>query len=160
MSAGVKKPEEETDAPSTSAENDSSIVLEIEYKGQPYGLMTSDAGAAVLKDVTEGKTYSFLKVPHHGSKTGLDEELIRQLAPKTAFLPVGENKHGHPAIEILELLRDVKARTFCSSKTPNCRKDCRRGGFGTISHRKDKAGHDGWISVTPGQCANNLPAVG
>ncbi len=64
-----------TEAPDTSAENNASVVLELVYKGQPYALFTADAGIAVLKAVTRGKPYPFLKVPHHGSKTGLDEAL-------------------------------------------------------------------------------------
>jgi beta-lactamase superfamily II metal-dependent hydrolase len=148
-------PPAKSPAPKTSPENDSSIVLEIQYKGEPYGLMTSDCGAAVLKEVTEGKKYSFLKVPHHGSETGLDEELIKRWRPSTGYIPVGENPHGHPSLTILELLRKYGAKTYCSTKTKDCRKDCRPGGFGTLCHRKDKPFHLGWTGVDAAKCANN-----
>ncbi len=105
--------------------------------------------------MTEGKSYQYLKVPHHGSKTGLDENLIQQLKPKAAYIPVGENEHDHPAIEILEILRKHGARTFCSSKTKDCRKDCRPGGFGHVCHKQDKEWHVEWTAVDHSKCSNN-----
>jgi hypothetical protein len=92
-------------------------------------LLTADAGADVLREVTAGRSYPFLKVPHSGSKTSLDEHLVRRLAPCTAYIPVGESGYGNPALEILELLRRSGVQTFCSSKTKDCRRDCRLGGY-------------------------------
>ena len=148
-------PTAKAEAPKTSPENDSSIVIELQYKGKPYALMTSDAGASVLEEVTGGKQYTFLKVPHHGSKTGLDEELIKRWRPSTAYIPVGENEHGHPALKILDMLKQYGVRTYCSTKTKDCRKQCRVGGFGTLCHRKDKAFHTGWTNVEAAKCSNN-----
>jgi len=74
--------------------------------------------------VTQGKQYRFLKVPHHGSKTGLDEALIAQVSPTIAFIPVGPNTYGHPANEILDLLRQYGAGTYCSEKVNGCRQAC------------------------------------
>lgn len=141
-------------APDTSAENDSSIVIEIAVKRVPWALMTSDAGAAVLKEVTNKKSYSFLKVPHHGSETGLDEELIKQIRPRNAVIPVSENPHGHPDGHILDLLKSVGATTYCSSKTDNCRSSCTFNG-GNISFPFDRAGHPGWTTVDSTKCKNN-----
>jgi len=145
------------EAPATSAENDSSIVIEIAVTGVPRALMTSDAGAAVLKEVTNNKQYNFLKVPHHGSETGLDEELIQQVRPYNAAIPVGENPHGHPSIEILDLLRDCGSRTYCSSKTKNCRKSCTFQG-GDISFPIGKPLRLGWSNIDPRRCENNIVA--
>ncbi len=47
------------EAPETSAGNNSSVVLEIVYKNAPYALLTADAGADVLREVTQGKQYRF-----------------------------------------------------------------------------------------------------
>ncbi len=146
---------QESEAPPTTEENDSSIVIELVYKRSPYALMTSDAGAGVLKEVTVGKSYQYLKVPHHGSKTGLDEELLNHLRPRIAHIPVGTNDYGHPAIETLELLRNKNVQTFCSSKTPNCRKACKSGAFGTICQAVDKPLRPGWNPINPKDCANN-----
>jgi beta-lactamase superfamily II metal-dependent hydrolase len=143
------------EAPETSAENNSSVVLELEYRTEPYALLTGDAGADVLKEVTSGKRYPFLKVPHHGSKTGLDAGLVAQLRPATAYIPVGDNNYGHPAIEVLDLLREHGAKTYCSQKTADCRKECPPDGFGNLCHRKDREFRPGWGAVDPSKCANN-----
>jgi hypothetical protein len=141
-------------APPTSAENDASIVFEIAVDNQPRALMTSDAGAAVLKEVTSNQRYPFLKVSHHGSDTGLDEELVRRFKPFHAAIPVGENPHGHPCIETLDLLRRYGARTYCSSKTNNCRRSCTFEG-GNISFPIDKPLRSGWTPIDPTLCWNN-----
>lgn len=142
------------EAPSTTPENDSSIVIEISVSGIAKALMTSDAGAAVLREVTAGKSYSFLKVPHHGSDTGLDKQLLHQINPQNAAIPVGENPHGHPSLEILEMLKKVGARTYCSSKTRNCRKSCTFTG-GHISFPLGKPLRTGWVSIDKSVCENN-----
>lgn len=144
-----------TQAAPTTESNDASIILELRYKNDLYALFTGDAGANVIKQVTSGKRFPFLKVPHHGSKTGLDEELIKQIAPKTAFIPVGENQHGHPSIEILDLLRDQGASTFCSEKTKDCRKECLNKKFLVLCHKNDKESRAGWKTVDPLDCKNN-----
>lgn len=139
----------------TTAINNSGIVIELLYNDSPYGLFTADVGADILKEVTEGQHYTFLKVPHHGSKTGLDEELVAQLQAKTAFLPVGENNHGHPAMEVLDLLRTYGTKTYCSQKTNDCRRDCPAGGFGNICLPVDKESRQGWSDVDTNKCINN-----
>lgn len=143
------------EAPSTNPMNNSGVVIELEYKQEPYALFTADVDSGVLKEVTNGKQYPYLKVPHHGSKSGLDEELVAQIRPERAYIPVGDNNHGHPAIEILDLLRTYGAKTFCSQKTKDCRRDCPKGGFGNLCHRKDKDFRSGWTSIDPTKCINN-----
>jgi beta-lactamase superfamily II metal-dependent hydrolase len=142
-------------APPTSLSNDASIIMELIYDGNFYALFTGDAGAYVIREVTNGKSYQFLKVPHHGSKTGLNEELVKQLSPKIAYIPVGENPHGHPSIETLDLLKKYGATTYCSEKTKDCRKECKGHDFGVLCHMKDKSGRDGWTTVNPKECKNN-----
>lgn len=144
-------------APSTSAENDSSIVIEILIKDTPKALMCSDAGAAVLKEITNKRQYRFLKVPHHGSDTGLDKELIQQIRPVHAAIPVGENAHGHPCKQVLDLLQSSGARTYCSSKTKGCRQLCTFKG-GHVSFPFDKPGHAGWKPIDAKECRNNSAA--
>ena len=105
--------------------------------------------------MTDGKAYEFLKVSHHGSETGMDEDLAVQLRARTAFVPVGDNTYGHPAIEVLEMLHDNGAETYCGERTKHCRKDCPAGGFGNLCHRKDREFREGWSTVDPAKCANN-----
>lgn len=147
-----------SEAPSTSAENDSSVVLEISYNGIPQALMSSDSGAAVLKEVTHGKQYPLLKVPHHGSNTGLDNQLVKQLNSSWAFVPVGQNEFGHPCIEILDMLRTQGTKTYCSTKTKNCRRECSFNG-GHISLPIGRALRLDWKTIDAELCKNNqLPA--
>jgi beta-lactamase superfamily II metal-dependent hydrolase len=143
------------EAPETTDMNNSGVVVEIIYQQTPYALLTADVGADVLKEVTRGKRYPFLKVSHHGSKTGLDEALAKQLRPDTAFIPVGSNNYGHPAKEVLEMLRDTKTRTYCSSSTDYCQKDCPSGGFGSLCHAKDRPFREGWSATDSTKCKNN-----
>lgn len=75
-------------------------------------LLTGDSQASELEEalrlapLAQGKI-SILQVPHHGSKTGLDDEFLDQTTPKLAVISVGKkNKYGHPTQETLKMLRD------------------------------------------------------
>jgi len=143
-------------APPTTLSNDSSIILELIHGSNCYALFTADAGAAVIKEVTNAKSYRFLKVPHHGSKTGLDEDLIKQVKPTWAYIPVGENPHGHPNLETLDLLRQYGATTYCSEKTKDCRRECKHHDFTVLCHQQDKPSREEWSTVDSKDCKNNI----
>ncbi|OGY08873.1 MAG: hypothetical protein A2782_02125 [Candidatus Blackburnbacteria bacterium RIFCSPHIGHO2_01_FULL_43_15b] len=50
-----------------------------------------------------------LKVPHHGSKNGLTEGLLKAVSPQLAVISVGRNnRFGHPSPETLNLLKGVQ----------------------------------------------------
>lgn len=80
-----------------SAVNQSSIVFLMEAKGDKL-LFTGDAGRTALHDIvdydTKGylKNITWLKVPHHGSKHNLDNELISHLCPRISY--VSSEKYG------------------------------------------------------------------
>jgi beta-lactamase superfamily II metal-dependent hydrolase len=135
------------EAPETSAENNSSVVIEMIYKGSPYALMTADAGADVLREVINGKQYPFLKVPHHGSKTGLDDHLVSTIKPRIACVPVGPNSYGHPAEEILDLLHECGAAIYCSEKVEDCPEECLPISRRNICFPKDRPLRPGWIGA-------------
>ncbi len=142
--------------PPTTASNNSSIVLELWYKGKAEALFTGDAGATVLKDVVSNGPYSYLKVPHHGSKTGLDDELVERIRPEVACVPVGPNHHGHPEREVLEALRSVGAKILCSEKTDDCYPGCQRDWGNVICHRGGgKPSRPGWSAIDAGKCPAN-----
>lgn len=49
-----------------------------------------------------------MKVPHHGSKTALSQEFLKQFTPKLAVVSVGKNnKYNHPSQETLEQLSQL-----------------------------------------------------
>lgn len=139
----------------TDSRNDSSLVIELNYNGSPYALFTADASADVLRRVTPTKRYSFIKVSHHGSKTGLDNGLIAQWRPSRAAIPVGQNSYGHPDLEVLKALKGHGVMTFCSERTSSCRRACPGGTFGTVRFCQDKALPSNWTTIDPQRCANN-----
>lgn len=73
-------------------------------------LLTGDSQSPELKeglDKYQFKNLSLLQVPHHGSKTGLDEDFIHRTSPKLAVISVGKNnKYGHPAQSTIKILRN------------------------------------------------------
>lgn len=96
--------------------NDYSVVLLL--KNNDFrALLPGDGDVEVLSKIPELKEgfgevdliaegLDLLKVPHHGSKHSLSPTLIDQLSPKTAVISVGKNSFGHPAEEIIKILRD------------------------------------------------------
>lgn len=81
-----------------------SLVTLFNY-GRFRALLTGDSQAFSLEEFIGGQDpVDVLQVPHHGSKTGLNEQILNQLNPKLAVISVGKNKYGHPTQEMLGLL--------------------------------------------------------
>ncbi|MBP9781818.1 MBL fold metallo-hydrolase, partial [Candidatus Woesebacteria bacterium] len=80
--------------------NSFSIVGILSY-GQTDILFTGDADSSIdLAEIATGllRPVEILKVPHHGSKTGMSDEWLELVKPKTAIISVGKNnRYGHPA---------------------------------------------------------------
>lgn len=77
-------------------------------------LLTGDAGVVVWDRIGEnlGKT-DVLKVPHHGSKTALNAEILERLKPALAVISVGKkNRYGHPAAQTIKILRDLEIKVL------------------------------------------------
>ncbi len=59
----------------------------------------------ILKIYNNQKDIEVMKVPHHGSKTGLLEEFLQAFKPEMAIISVGKNnRFGHPSDEIIQKL--------------------------------------------------------
>lgn len=72
-------------------------------------LLTGDTQAHQLLDdsASIGVSIDVLQVPHHGSKTGLNQEVLDRLLPSLAVISVGrKNRYNHPAAQTVNLLRD------------------------------------------------------
>ena len=88
-------------------ENESSIVLYVNYKGISF-LMMGDAYKNTEEYII--KTYhlediDILKVGHHGSKTSTSELFIKTINPKKALISAGRNnRFNHPHKEVIEIL--------------------------------------------------------
>ena len=86
-----------------------SLYLYIKYQ-QFDLLLTGDGGADTqsLIDLTTQKpwlpTLEVLKVPHHGSKTGLTDDFVKSIRLKLSIISVGKNHFGHPDEKIMEKL--------------------------------------------------------
>lgn len=86
--------------------NDYSLVFDLQY-GSFDVLFTGDADNHVNKNFVGNqalKPIEVLKVPHHGSKTGMTEEFLDWVRPELAVISVGKNSYGHPAVETLAKL--------------------------------------------------------
>lgn len=88
--------------------NSFAIVGEVVF-GKFNLLLTGDADQAVEEaQMATGllNTVEVLKVPHHGSKTGMTTEWLAQLNPELAVISVGKkNRYGHPHSYTLDLLK-------------------------------------------------------
>ena len=91
-------------------ENESSLIFKISDGGKDY-LFTGDAGLMALGKIADklGKIY-WLKVPHHGSRENLNEELIRRLSPAVCHISA-DGRNGHPDENLIACLRAHKAAT-------------------------------------------------
>lgn len=95
--------------------NDYSITFVSEHQGT-RALFTGDISPVQISNMLSrgsvGKV-NLLKVPHHGSKNGLTNQLLRDVSPDISVISVGrKNKFGHPDKEILELLSKGSSQVY------------------------------------------------
>ena len=93
--------------------NGFSLIQLVKY-GKFKLFLNGDAGIAAQDQiVSEAGQTTVLKVAHHGSKTGLDAQIIRELNPKLAVISVGmKNRYGLPASQTLGLLKQFGVKTM------------------------------------------------
>lgn len=103
----------------TSESNDDCLVFALHY-GTFDALFPGDADQHVENyytgDTLPDADIEVLKVPHHGSKTGMTEEFVRWVHPKVAVISVGKNTYGHPSSEAITMLQSVGARILRTDK--------------------------------------------
>src|SRR3989344_888122 len=90
--------------------NNSSVVVRLEYNPDTG---SGEAVCAYLtgdlpKEILEGlinRPCQILKISHHGSKTGTNQEILEKVNPQIAVIQVGsKNRFGHPHKEVLDLI--------------------------------------------------------
>ena len=91
--------------------NNTSIVLKLNYK-QFDAIFTGDAEIeeqdAILGEGMELQS-EVLKVAHHGSTTGVNQNFYQAINPEMAVISVGkDNPFGHPHQDALELFSGIK----------------------------------------------------
>ncbi len=86
--------------------NNNCLVMSVTYGGQSV-LLTGDMELAALQLLNGriGQNYSVVKVPHHGSKYGLDRDFWDKLNPSLAVISVGKNNFGQPTPEVINYWR-------------------------------------------------------
>ncbi len=105
ISPGVSSREEST--------NQFSVVYLLGYGGfraLMLGDITPAVSDALAANWTDGSV-DYIKIPHHGSKEGLTQNLLEKTSPKVGVISVGkDNDWGFPAESILQMLAkyDVK----------------------------------------------------
>jgi competence protein ComEC len=95
--------------------NDASVVFTVSY-GTFDALFPGDADShvdnALIQTPLSG-SIELLKVPHHGSKTGMTEGFLRWLGSvNLAVISVGKNTYGHPAQETITRLEQDGAQVL------------------------------------------------
>jgi len=93
-------------------------VIQVLVFGEFKALLTGDASAKVQDRLIGSLSgIGIVKVPHHGSKTGMSEDYINSLKPSVAVISVGKNnRYGHPTGFILDLLSKYKIKTLRTDK--------------------------------------------
>jgi competence protein ComEC len=90
--------------------NDGSLVFFLRY-GSFDTLFPGDADSHVegqyTGDVLADGQVELLRVPHHGSKTGMTQSFVDWVAPSISVISVGKNSFGHPSAEAIGMLQSV-----------------------------------------------------
>jgi competence protein ComEC len=90
--------------------NDYSLVFFLRL-GSFDVLFTGDADSRVEDNYSATKLadgiVEVLKVPHHGSKTGMNEQFLSWINPRLAVISVGKNSYGHPALQVVNQMSDA-----------------------------------------------------
>ena len=98
-------------------ENDSSIVIKLEYKNFS-ALFTGDISTNIEKKLTSYDIKSdVIKIPHHGSITSLDNDFINKVNPKIAAICVGQNNYGHPSQITINKIVEKKIKLYRTDKS-------------------------------------------
>ena len=96
--------------------NDFSLVFVLRY-GDFDVLFTGDADIRVEKQYVgwnfggqADDGVEVLKVPHHGSRTGMSEAFVQWVNPELSIISVGKNSYGHPTKEAMDMLQSIGSR--------------------------------------------------
>ena len=102
----------ESSGPSGSnSDNENSMVAKAVWKDLSV-LITGDIDEETERGIVadsdpEDLDVDVIAVPHHGSRYGSTEELIKAASPKAAVIQVGKNNYGHPAPEVIKRYEDA-----------------------------------------------------
>jgi len=109
--------------------NNQSIVIRltpINAKGNEFSdgsfLLPGDAENESWERMIEADRGSlrarYLKVAHHGSQTGTNEDILDAVKPEYGVICGGKNKHGLPDGPVLTMLQDKGVKIICTGRNP------------------------------------------
>lgn len=112
--------------------NDASVVLLISFYDYDF-LFTGDAPSNILEEYNIGDI-EVLKASHHGSRTGVSQELINELTPEYSVISVAaQNRYNHPHSETLELLKN--SEIYMTSENGNITAVCDKDSLKFITEK-------------------------
>ena len=121
--------------------NNSSVIALLTYDGGKY-LFTADAGPVAFENIleTDSADLSYLRwmqIPHHGSRSNVDSELIQVFSPETAYVSAKGGNGTHPSPEVVGLFQGRKCAVYGTYKG------------GTLCHRRNAPMREGWVTAIP-----------
>lgn len=91
---------------SESEDANSFSLVQLVSFGKFKMLLTGDIEAGSLNTLVSGLSLNILKLPHHGSKTGVDEKTFELSKPALSIVSAGKNnRYHHPHPSVLSLLK-------------------------------------------------------
>lgn len=91
---------------SNSEDANSFSLVQLVSFGKFNMLLTGDIEAGSLNTLASGLPLNILKLPHHGSKTGVDEKTFELLKPAMTIVSSGKNnRYHHPHPSVISLLK-------------------------------------------------------
>ena len=112
--------------------NDHSLVLAVSANGHRV-LFSGDIETFAQSDLGPMRA-DVLKVPHQGALTS-DLEWLRAVSSDVAVVPVGPNRYGHPAPEVLETLVDSGSEVLRTDHHGTIRIELGPGVIGVATER-------------------------
>jgi competence protein ComEC len=95
--------------------NNSSLVQKYYINSRSVFLFTGDVDAKILGNINDDLSAGYIKVPHHGSKNSLNQEVIEKVSPQYAIISSGKNSYGHPSKEVISLLDINEIKIFITN---------------------------------------------
>lgn len=116
--------------------NNASIVNRLDFNDFSV-LFTGDAEKEVQQKLLDKNIFvDVLKIPHHGSSTGLTEDFLKVVRPAIAVIEVGaKNTYGHPAPSTINLLKNYAVRIFRTDQNGTIEIDSDGQSYSTKSAR-------------------------
>ncbi|WP_034642726.1 DNA internalization-related competence protein ComEC/Rec2 [Desulfovibrio inopinatus] len=99
--------------------NDESLVVRLTKNGVGLALFPGDIekrGLELLRTSARDEKAAILVLPHHGSRTSIDEAWYRRVRPSICLASAGYWRHGVlPSPEVLSLMEALPCRTYVTA---------------------------------------------